>query len=159
MGRLRRAGELYEHYQRLGYYDGIGIPVYSGEQDSHALFTLTARTKESDYIKQTFSSCKDKVHIIIEIVEDVGNDNYPEFFIGVKEKYKKLAQSGPLKLLIAMVEHDCGIEQAANIVGISRTAADKQLARIRERLEVRTTHAAVLQAIKLGLLGCSVLAD
>ena len=150
-----QAQELFDYYARLGYHDCVGIPLSCGEQGNHALFTLAANGEDADYIKQTFLSCDSKVKIIAEIVEDIGNDRYPEFFIGVKEKYDRLTASGPLKLLVAMIEHDCGIPQAAKKVGISRAAADKQLARIRNWLNARTTHTAVLNAIKLGVITCN----
>ena len=151
MTALLQNKELMPLVNTLGYHDFIGIPLHAGEQDNHAVFTLAAKGVNSN-IRPLFSSCEDNVHIIIKTIEETGNKRYPGHFIGIKNHFERLKSGRPLRLLETMARNDYGIEQAAKTLEMTRAAADKQLARIREYLGANTTHGALIEAIKLGLI-------
>ena len=67
-------------------------------------------------------------------------------------KQDRICKGRPLKLLETMAKNDYGIEKAAAALNLSRTAADKQLAKIRNYLGAKTNHGALYQAIKTGLI-------
>ena len=151
---MRKNRELLSGYEKLGYHDCIGIPLYFYGKENHAAFSLAAKGDDSKTFKDKVSACKEKLNILIEIFDKVGNDIYPEFFIGIKKNFDHIKYSKRIRLLEIMVKRDCGIEQAAHALHISRAAADKQLAKLRELLNVSTTHTAVFKALELRLIHC-----
>lgn len=149
---MRQNKALFAMYDSFGYYDCIAIPIHSKDRENHAIFTLTSKGDSSKIFQDKVSAVKEKLRIIIKLVEEVGVDRFSEYFLGPKSEFFKIASGRALKLLELMSRKDLNISQAAEVLHMSRTAADKQLAKIREYLCVNTTHGALLVAIKKGLI-------
>ena len=152
---LRKNLKIIEKFEQQGIYEAVGIPISTEGYSNHAAFTLVAEGVASDKVVSTFSANREKLDSIIHAVDEIGSRRYPEQFIAPKKHFDYLKNGRPLKLLEAMINNDLGIEKAADALGMSRTAADKQLAKLRNYLGTRTTHGALHKAIKLGLITIS----
>ena len=139
-------------YSEFGYLEYCAIPLYNEDQDNHAIFTLAARKKTSAEFLANFTTNMEKLKIIINLTESVGIKKYPLHILGSKSELEKITNGRPLMLLKLMAEKDYSIPQAAQAMNMTRTAADKQLAKIRDYLGAQTTHGAVISAINKGLI-------
>ena len=63
-----------------------------------------------------------------------------------------MISGNPIKLLMFMAQNDCGIARAAEALHLSKTAADKQIAKARDYFGANTTHGALLEAIRQGYI-------
>ena len=156
---LRQNQNIIAQLEQQAFYDAVGIPIGAEGGSNHAAFTLVARGIRSDDLKRLFLAHRDKLNSTIHAIEAIGNKRYPEQFSGQKKRFDKIKYGRPLRLLEAMVKHDCGIEQASASLQMSRTAGDKQLAKIRDYLGTRTNIGAISKAVKLGLIDCNNFSD
>ena len=140
-------------YESFKFYDHFSIPLHTPDEDSsHANFICSTRDLPSDSFIKRVDKNREKLGIIVNLTEEIGIEKYSENFLGNKRQYDKIMNGRPIKLLETMAKNDCGVEQAAKTLHMSRTAADKQLAKIRQILGVSTTHGALLEAIKRGFI-------
>ena len=149
---IERNKDLSRLYIEYGYSDYCAIPVHYGDKNNHAIFTLAARKTDSIAFKDNVDRNFKKLIIFITVIDDIGTKKYPSHFLGNKESHEKIINGKPLKLLTLMAINDCNLVDAAKTLDISRPSADKYIAQIRNYLGVSTTHGALLEALKRGLI-------
>lgn len=135
-----------------GYWNILGVPITVFDAPAHAAFFLYTKTDTPYEFVNHCEEQKEKLKLLIQSVDEVGYDKHSRPFTQARTDYKKLMHSRAMDVLVTMIEEDCPIVKAADAVGLSRTAADKQLAKLRELLNVRYTHTAVSRLALLGQL-------
>lgn len=144
--------KIVEVYKEHNFHDFITIPVYVDNQDNHAYFILAISGASSAALKGQINENKNRLNILIRLFDFMGTKTFQRQFIGAKMDHDKIMNDRSIRLLEIMAHKDFNISLGADALHMSRTAADKQLAKIRERLGVTTTHGALIEAIKKGLI-------
>ena len=139
-------------YKEFGYQDYTSIPVNRNSNTNHAFFILACAKGDVATFRKNVNSNLEKLTVIIKTFEAIGSKNFSDYFLGPKKAFEKLLNGKPIRLLNAMYRHDLKVYQAAESLHMSRDSADKYLKQIREYFGVSTTHGALREAIKQGLI-------
>ena len=149
------AGERFSKYKSLiesaklnGFSEYFNIPINSCA-GGRALLTLTSKNTSAETFRGHINKHYRNIVTTALLIDEVGNQQYANYFLTCKKKYDQMIQSKPVELLRIMYECDLSVKAAAKKMGISVDTASKHMTAVRRMLGAKTTHGAMVQATRL----------
>ena len=142
---------IQRHVKAAGFLDYYNIPIPATTGQSNALLSITAKNVDPKDFARRAETHKNHLHILCKAVDYVGTLKFPHLFLDNIPTEIKIFPK-PLRLLTLLAKEDVTLQEAADIMGITRSTANAHVAAIKEALSTKTLWGSVFKASQLGLI-------
>ncbi len=136
----------------FGYHDFFNTVFEPYPGSGKTLFTVSIRGLSPDHFHQKVSGKEELLSALGDAVTNLAIQKFPGLFF----KSENAISISPrrLEILNVLANYDVNIDQAADLLSISRNTASKHLHAARKSLGVRNTNHAIKKAIEFDLIDC-----
>jgi hypothetical protein len=149
---FERNKAIYKLMQSVGMHDYYNIPFQSYSGHGKAIFSVTSEGEGAVDYRRKVERCKTGLHILAKAIDHVGSQKFSTHFPTLKAPQERVINAKPLQLLSTLANHNVTLNEAANMLHISISTANQQIAAAKKALGANTTAGAIVQALKLGLI-------
>jgi hypothetical protein len=142
----REIAKFMQHYKMLDAYNVI---ILQGTY--RAFLGVSSHNCPPKQFQQIVTANFPNLQILGNAVDSVGRTKFKSHFHNEKYNPRIPINSKPLQLL-AVLKKDLTLNEAAEVLNISISTANQQIAAAKKALGTHTTHGTVIAAIKEGLI-------
>jgi DNA-binding CsgD family transcriptional regulator len=149
---LDRNKAIYRLMQSVGMNEYYNIPFRAHAGNGKALFSVTTQGAAPLEVQRRVDRHRPALDILARAVDQIGSQRFDTHFHRPKTRRQAIINAKPLALLDMLANHNITLNEAAERLHISISTANQQIAAAKRALGANTTAAAIIQALKLGLI-------
>ena len=146
--------QLIQLYRRYEYMEHCAIPVPAYNGNGHVMLVLTSRGAEPDTMIARATAIMPRCRALCKAIDAVTSKKFRTAFIDRRDSPVDLPRK-PLDALRRLAMEDKSITDIAADMCISPITAHQHIATARKALGVKTNVAAIIKAIREGLIDIS----
>lgn len=143
--------QLFKHFK---YNDFYLMPSQALNGNGNVVLSLAGRDVASYDFQQKVEKATPVLRQLSDAIDYVGTRKFASSFLSEEESPTIAITPRPLQILTIMAQEDMSLQETADHLGRSVHTLNQQVAAARKAFGVDTTHGAIYQAIREGLIDC-----
>ncbi|MBN4055287.1 response regulator transcription factor [bacterium AH-315-K03] len=147
----RKNRTLCQLYRRFEYFEHYVTPIHAFNGNGNVQLMLTNKGMDKEDFQTKVTPIMPACRFLCKAIDTVTTKNFRSSFIDMKDSPVSITPK-PLSILNRLANHDISITELAKDMCISPITAHQHIAAARKALGVQTNIAAIVKAVKAGLI-------
>ena len=147
----RKNRTLCQLYRRFSYFEHYVTPIHAFNGNGNVQLMLTSRGVEKEAFQSRITPMMPACRFLCKAIDSVSTKKFRSSFIDTKDSPVSITPK-PLSILNRLANHDISITELAKDMCISPITAHQHIAAARKAFGVQTNIAAIVKAVKAGLI-------